>query len=425
MKEELNNMNEQKQIKRQITKFGFYGFFKDLRFFDPVLLIFLHSFGISAFQIGLLYAIREAIIYIFEIPSGVFADQYGKKTELMICFMFYISSFVVFAFGTNFYWFALAMTLFGLGEAFRSGTHKSMIMQYLDMHNLSREKSKTYGKTRSYSMIGSMLSSLFTIYLVIALPELKFLFLLAIIPYLLDLILIATYPNELNERKHTTFKFKEFLSENKKALTYAFSHKKIRNVLIRSSSYSAVFKILKDYVQLILISMPLTLLLFSRYSSQDQIEIYASIMYAFIFLMSAFTTRFAYLLLKYKNHDQLTRFTWVFTGFATLLIGFFINQLLIVFIGFILIYICLNIRKPLIVEVMGDYSDKDKRASILSIDSQLTSLLIVICAPLLGLIADHASYQVMFIIVGAIMVLTYIVSLFNPKRMKFQTTTLL
>ena len=176
-------------------------------------------------------------------------------------------------------------------------------------------------------------------------------------------------------------------------------------------------------MQLILISMPLTLLLFNQYSSQDQIEIYSSIMYAFIFLISAFTTRFAYVLLKYKDHDQLTRFTWVFTGLATLLIGFFINQLIIVFVGFVLIYMFLNIRKPLIVEVMGDYSDKDKRASILSIDSQLTSLLIVICAPLLGLIADHASYQVMFIIVGAIMVLTYMVSLFNPNRMKFQTTS--
>ena len=44
------------------------------------------------------------------------------------------------------------MVFFGFGEAFRSGTHKAMIMAYLDKKDIKDSKSKVYGKTRSFSL---------------------------------------------------------------------------------------------------------------------------------------------------------------------------------------------------------------------------------------------------------------------------------
>ena len=161
--------------------------------------------GINLFYIGILFSIREIIVYIFEIPSGVIADRYGKKTELVICFLFYIASFVIFFIGREFYIFVIAMILYALGEAFRSGTHKSMIMAFLDQHDIKDSKTKVYGLTRSYSLIGSMIASLVSIILVLWLPEIRYLFLVAIIPYLIDLILIISYPKSLNERRDVDF----------------------------------------------------------------------------------------------------------------------------------------------------------------------------------------------------------------------------
>ena len=80
-----------------------YGLLKNLRFFEPYLYIYLLSLNIDLFHIGILFSIREIIIYIFEIPSGIIADEYGKKKELMICFLFYIISFVFFFVGGNFF----------------------------------------------------------------------------------------------------------------------------------------------------------------------------------------------------------------------------------------------------------------------------------------------------------------------------------
>ena len=189
-----------KKHRVQIAKFGMYGFLKNLRFFEPFLLLYLIQSGLNLFQIGLLYSIREATMYIFEIPSGVIADRYGKKNELIMCFLFYIVSFVIFFIGGNFLVFVIAIILYGLGEAFRSGTHKAMIMAYLDRHEIKESKSKVYGLTRSYSLMGSFVSSISAVILVLLLPNLNLLFIIAIIPYVLDLLLIVSYPSYLNQK---------------------------------------------------------------------------------------------------------------------------------------------------------------------------------------------------------------------------------
>ena len=194
-------MAKLKEFRMQIFKFEMYGFLKNLRFFEPYLIIYLTLSSLNLFQVGLLISIREIVIYIFEIPSGVIADMYGKKVELIMCFVFYIISFIVFFFATSFWMFAVAMILFGLGEAFRSGTHKAMIMGFLDHNGIKETKTKIYGQTRAMSLVGSMVMSIIAIVFVLWLPELKYLFLMSIIPYLLDVLLIASYPNYLNEEK--------------------------------------------------------------------------------------------------------------------------------------------------------------------------------------------------------------------------------
>jgi len=55
----------------QFWKFCAYGFLKDLRFFEPFLLLLFLDKGLSYLQVGSLYALREILINIMEIPSGM------------------------------------------------------------------------------------------------------------------------------------------------------------------------------------------------------------------------------------------------------------------------------------------------------------------------------------------------------------------
>ncbi len=71
------------QKDKQYYKFCAYGFFKNLRFFEPFLLLFFLSKGLSFLEIGTLYAIQEITINIFEIPTGVKFEDMGEMMEML------------------------------------------------------------------------------------------------------------------------------------------------------------------------------------------------------------------------------------------------------------------------------------------------------------------------------------------------------
>src|SRR6056297_1120595 len=194
---------------KNIWKFSFYGFFKNLKFFEPFLYIFFLSIGLSYFQIGTVISIREIIKNVFEIPSGIFADNYGRKSSLKICFIFYIISFVFFYFGFNFIVIVIAMVFFGAGEAFRSGTHKAIIFSYLDYKNISDQKVEVYGRTKSYSLLGSSLSAILGAVVVFVESGYRYIFLLSVLPCIIDFFLISSYPDYLEGASDKSLKFSE------------------------------------------------------------------------------------------------------------------------------------------------------------------------------------------------------------------------
>lgn len=133
----------------QYFKFCLYGFLKNLRFFEAFFILYLVEKEMSFTQIGILYAVREITINIFEIPSGIAADTFGRKKSLVGSFLFYIVSFTAFYFSENFWVFFLAFVFYGIADAFRTGTHKGIIMDYLKLNDWENQKINYYGHTRS------------------------------------------------------------------------------------------------------------------------------------------------------------------------------------------------------------------------------------------------------------------------------------
>lgn len=388
----------EKHFKNQILKFKLYGFFKNLRFFDPFLLLYLTYNEISVAQIGILYAIREAIIYFMEIPSGVIADNYGKKNELVICFLFYISSFVFFFIGGEFYIFVFAFILFGLGEAFRSGTHKAMIMDFMDYHNIKDQKSKIYGSTRAISMVGSTLSSLLSIVIVTIIPNLSFLFIIAIIPYIADLVLILSYPEYLNLRDESDITIKDFVNKTIYAVINVFKTGEKSIVVLDSALYQAIFKTIKDYIQLILFAILVNEML----KTESDTEIIIAVIYAGLYFLSAIASKYSHVLLTLRHRDIVLNSIWLITSGASLVFVLVSPSLTTIIIGFSLFYILLNLRKPIMVEKIGDICEINERASILSIESQIASLIIIIIAPLFGYLYEFYGYEYIFVVIAVI-----------------------
>jgi hypothetical protein len=343
-------------------------------------------------------------MYLFEIPSGIIADHYGKKKELMMCFLFYMASFVFFFIGGSFLIFAIAMFFFGLGEAFRSGTHKAMIYGYLEKMDWFEHKTFVYGRTRSFSLVGSSISALLSILFVLSLPSLRGLFLIGVIPYLLDFLLIASYPDYLDERRETTlsmgFVFKEGLS----SLSVLKQNHQLRGLLLSSSSYDAFFRTIKDYVQ------PLLLILFVG-SIQDeatmQVKVTLGVLYGVMNLASAFASRNVY-----RLTDQSSPLSWMnrlFDGFGLLVgliaLGIWIKQSIMIMIAFFLLFVMKDMRRPLFVSAAGDLIPKKQRATILSVESQLRALMLIVLAPVFGFLAEQFNLSILFLGLGLFMLL--------------------
>jgi len=389
----------------QIKKFCLYGFLKNLKFFEPYLYIYLiQVVHLNLFQIGTLFSIRGIIIYLFEVPSGIFADQYGKKTELMICFIFYIASFFFFFLGGSYFIVAVAMVLFGLGEAFRSGTHKAMIYSYLEQKGWFKHKTFVYGRTRSFSLIGSSLSAFASIILIIKLPKMQSIFLFSIIPYILDFLLIWSYPDTLNEPVETTISIKKFFAYSIEQLKNIFANRPLRKVVISSSLFDAIFKVLKDYVQPILKDIILVsgIYVVASMEAATQLKIILGIIYGVIYIFSSWVSRNVYRLnLKY-NSDKLMDISFDILGIIFFIMFFAvkIKVMFVIILLYFFLYLLHDGRRPLVVDVFGGYMKKNERATVLSIDSQLSSLFMIALAPLFGYIADRFSIATLFFVIG-------------------------
>jgi hypothetical protein len=322
----------------------------------------------------------------------------------MFCFIFYIASFFFFFLGGSYAIVAIAMVFFGLGEAFRSGTHKAMIYSYLEQKGWFEHKTFVYGRTRSFSLIGSSLSAFTAIFLIIKLPRMQSIFLFSIIPYILDFLLIWSYPKDLNQQVETTISIKKFFTYSIKQLKNVFTNSSLRKVVISSSLFDAIFKVLKDYIQPILKDLILISGIYIIVSMEavTQLKIILGLIYGVMYIFSSLVSRNVYRLnLKFKS-DKLMDISFDILGIVFFVMFFAIKTkiMLAVILLYFFLYLLKDGRRPLAVDVFGDYMKRDERATVMSIESQVGSLFMIVLAPFFGYIADRFGIATLFFVIG-------------------------
>ena len=397
---------------KQINKFCLYGFFKDLRFVEPYLLIYFNFLGFDLFKIGILLGVRAAFTYIFEVPSAFISNKYGMKNELLLCFLFYIASFTFFFLGKSFFVVAIAMSLFGLGEAFRSGTHKAMILLYLEKNNWFQHRGYVYGKTRSYSLLAAALSALLSVIFVLYVPDLRWVFILTIIPYVFDFILILTYPNYMNEpiiEQENKPLFKSGLSQLK-SIT---KDKNIIKIIISSATYDGIYKSIKDFIQPILgmIILSAGVATIASLDSEESLKVYLGILYAIFYVLSSVASKQVYKLSLRLGEKKAFEGTYLIMSVLLIVLSFSIKKhdVIVIMFLYMLVYLLGNARTPLFLELAAGRMKKEERVTILSIKSQLKVIFMMIVTPAFGWIAEEYSISMLFLIIGILTFILYFV----------------
>ncbi len=399
---------------RMFYKFAAYGFLKNLRLFEPFILLFFIDAGLTYTEIGLLFAIKMISVYILEIPTGVYADAMGRRKSMLMSMGSYIVSFAIFFFFSSFWLFALAMVLYALGDAYRTGTHKAMILEYLKIKGISDKKVEYYGATRSFSQLGSATNALLAGLIVFYTGNYRDIFIITILPYIFNFINLATYPKMLDGEILKEIGKGRILKQFKRTLRDfkgMFKDKIALKAIMNSSIFSASYEATKDYLQAVLQSFALALPIFLFLSGEERTAVVIGIVYFFIYLMTAYASRNSYKIVnRVGNLGHAINVTLIIGSIIIILTGLFyhIDWLILSIILYLLIYVLHNIRRPMNVGYIADRIKSGIMASGLSVESQTKTLMAAALAIIMGYFADLLGVGAALMIVG------FLVLIFAP-----------
>ena len=390
-----------------IIRFCLYSVLKNLRFADPFLAIYLIEIGFSYAEIGSMLGFQQLVTAILEIPSGIGADRWGRRKVLASSFALHgvgLSILAVGSYGTtapSALWFYTGLGIYGVGEAFRSGSHKAIMLDYLDFTNQTDQATSLLAFTRTFSKVSSALAGVAAGILLYLLQDYTLLFWLSAAAAAAGFVLIASYPAYLEgestrERREPSSTFDE---QEHKLLTM-FKNWKMWPLMIQSVIYeSQVEVVLKLFLQpflhlgLTTIGIPLASVDASS-ASRTGGSLVVGVNELFRDGLGAVgarnSPRFER---KLANRRRAMWLIYLLTAAVILLVGLSALDVQELFfpglfaIG--IVTLLQNLRRPIFVSELNHLSNKPLRATILSIDNQATSFCTALLMPLMGLAADH------------------------------------
>ena len=101
-------------MKKLLSIIYAYKFFDDFVLIYPLYAIMFADSGMTPWQIGVLLAAWSASSFIFEIPSGAWADRYSRKHILFIGQVIRALGYLSWLFFPNFLGFLIGFILWGI-----------------------------------------------------------------------------------------------------------------------------------------------------------------------------------------------------------------------------------------------------------------------------------------------------------------------
>lgn len=374
-----------------LARFSLYGFLKNQRYFEPFLILALLERGFTFAHIGILIAAREVTKNLLEIPSGAFADLWGRRRSMVLSFAVYLLALGAFIISDSPWLLAVAMALLGAGDAFRTGTHKAMIFAWLERQGRTDERVKVYGYTRSWSQIGSAVSIPIAATIVFSTGRYTDVFWLTAIPWALDLINLATYPAYLDGQRSDKLSLRAVFAHLRQALGDVLRSPRLRTLMAESMSFEGTYKALKDYLQPVIQLLALSAPILLAVDDEQRTALFIGAVYTALHALSAVASRNAHRVVDLASGPEpAARWLWraVVIAFALMVPVLVLQWYAAATLALVAVAVLHNLFRPLLVSRIDAVTTSARRATVLSIESQSASLATVILAPVAGLIVD-------------------------------------
>ncbi len=359
----------QQKLKSNVWKFYLFQALSALTFFVPVIVLFWQDNGLSLTQIMVLQSLYSLTIVLLEVPSGYFADVFGRRKSLLLASIFLTFGIFTYSLGYNFYQFLIAEILWGVGDSFVSGTDSALV--YDTLRDLKQEKlyKKVMGNAVFYYLIATSIASLIGGFI----GKLNFRWTFyAMLPFMILLIPLSI---SLKEPKRHKYIFeKGYLLELFKILRNSMvKNEKIRWLII----YSAIIAGFNGAV----------LWLYQPYFKLTNLDIfYFGFIFAAFNLIAALSSKYAHHIEEKLGQKYSLILLVVLVAGSYLLMSNFIYLFSFSF-AFIQQFVR-GFSKPVITDYINKLVSSDIRATVLSAQNLMGRLFYAGIIPIIGWIVD-------------------------------------
>jgi MFS family permease len=364
-----------RSLKSNIWKVHLRKMLTGFTLFTPVIVLFFQENGLSMTEIAILQAAFSAVLLGLEIPSGFFADLYGRRTSLTLSGVFLTAGIIIYSTATGFTDFFLAEIVFAVGASLESGATSAMMYDTLEDLEMSEKYQKVWGMSTFYGLISVALASILggfigefslraTIY--------------GMIPFYTLLIPLSLSFREPSRHRDLGEKTTKSING---IMKYCFNNRKLRWLIIYSAVVAASIKI--GYF------------LYQPYFKLAGLEIvHFGLVFAGLNIVSALASKTAHQVEDSIGVRNSLGLLMLFASAGFLLMGQFLFFFSFAFAG--IHSYARGFSKPVISDYVNRMTDSSQRSTVLSTKKMASRLLYIAAFPAVGILTDAYGYQTAF-----------------------------
>jgi len=128
--------------------------------FGALFIVYLLSINLAPAQIGLLLGAQRIAIIASELPTGIFADKFGRKKSVLFSFFFSAVLAIFWLFSKNFFVLLAASALAGVAFTFQSGAKESLMIQSLKCEQDDKKRNLLFKNMSLWGNVGLLFGGL-------------------------------------------------------------------------------------------------------------------------------------------------------------------------------------------------------------------------------------------------------------------------
>ncbi len=145
-------------LARELTLFQVYRFLSTSYLFAPILVLFFTARGLSMIEVTLLNSVYAVTAIVFEVPTGVLADRYGRRRAMVLGSLLMAAGCGLDYLGHSFFAFAVGEGLLALGMTLSSGADSAWLYDLLLDAGREHEYRRLEGAASASKLVGSALA---------------------------------------------------------------------------------------------------------------------------------------------------------------------------------------------------------------------------------------------------------------------------